>query len=374
MGKKWEENYSKYKNGEMDSMYVSLKEKIENKKATKEEYNEYKKIEKIKSNIPKVANIVELRDTFKKEYDDIKGELARIENIKNARKEENALEDELNKINEQISKVEKQLKRKDLNKDDKDKLEKEHTDLLNKRNDNNKKYQDVQKMFEDNRVAKNAKLNKMSTIEELNKEAFELSTKISKCNMVANNLMQGLNWNTIELRLDNWKAKKYTNSEKTSEKSKKDNEIDLDALGQKIMNQTKKIIKDRENNDDIDIDDIDYIDDKEEKGLTVKSQFDIKHPRLAKMKDWFKDKFRNITGKNKSKEEKSENNEEQKVSKDNEFKNYIRQVAEKGMDEVKKEQIEDKRRQLQKAAYKRETEKFGEDYAKMSYTPKDEGR
>ncbi len=44
------------------------------------------------------------------------------------------------------------------------------------------------------------------------------------------------------------------------------------------------------------------------------------------------------------------------------------------MDEVKKEQIEDKRRQLQKAAYKRETEKFGEDYAKMSYTPKDEGR
>ena len=60
MGKmrKWEEEYNKYINGEMSEVIEKLKEKVENKSATKEEYNEYKKMDKIQSNIYKVTNIL----------------------------------------------------------------------------------------------------------------------------------------------------------------------------------------------------------------------------------------------------------------------------------------------------------------------------
>lgn len=380
MGRKWEEKYNQYLGGEMDSKYKDLQEKMQNKTASKEEYKEFQAIEKTISNLPKVQNVLELRDKLQKELDEIKVEIARIQTVRVANEEERTLEDEVNKISAEISRVEKELKRKDLTSEESEKLKQEYANLMAKRDDNNKKYQNVQKIFADNKKSNSDKLNKMS-IEELNAKSFELSTKISKCNMVANNLMQGLSWDRIDLKLDDWKSRKFTAKEKISEKVKTETEgkdIDIDGLENKIIKETKRQIGKKSN----EIDDTELVDELEELGMIP--DFDTRHPRLAKIKNWFKEKFKKIKdfivmdeeSLENNDEEIGDNNEETKDT-DNEFKKYLKEVAEKGMDGIKAEkQIEARKKQAEykKAAYARETEKFGKDYADKSYNSEEAER
>ena len=42
--RKWEEKYEKLKNGEFDARIDELKQKVDEKKATREEYAEYQKL------------------------------------------------------------------------------------------------------------------------------------------------------------------------------------------------------------------------------------------------------------------------------------------------------------------------------------------
>ncbi len=50
-----------------------------------------------------------------------------------------------------------------------------------------------------------------------------LKTRMSKCNMVAKNLLNGASWDTINLKLDNW-DKKFT--KKKDEKQVKKTKIE----------------------------------------------------------------------------------------------------------------------------------------------------
>jgi len=361
MGRKWEEKYNKYQNGDMDAKYTELQEKIQNKAATKEEYKELQEIEKTINNIPKVQNVLELREQLQKELNEIKAEIARIQTLKGANEEERVLDDEVNKISAEISRVEKELKNKDLTPEQAEKLNQEYANLIAKRDANNKKYQDIQKVFADNKKSSSDKLNEMS-MEELNSKAFELSTKISKCNMVANNLMRGLPWDKIELNLDNWKSRKFTTQEKISEKVKTGTEgkdVNVEELGEKIILETER-----------------------QMSLTPKSDFEVKHPRLAKIKNWFKEKFEKFKKFIVMDEEEIYNEEnDSKENKDNEFKKYIKEVAEKGLDGINEEkEIEaakkllEKQKAYKKAAYERETEKFGKEYADRSYNDEDTER
>ena len=56
---KQEDKYSKLKNGEFDARIDELKDKANNKTATKEEYKEYEKLSKSKNNLGKVENVLE---------------------------------------------------------------------------------------------------------------------------------------------------------------------------------------------------------------------------------------------------------------------------------------------------------------------------
>ena len=60
---KWEIKYENYMNGGLEREENDLKEKYENKEIDIKQYRkEQKRFEKIRSNLPKVANLVELKD------------------------------------------------------------------------------------------------------------------------------------------------------------------------------------------------------------------------------------------------------------------------------------------------------------------------
>ena len=112
---------------------------------------------------------------------------------------------------------------------------------------------------------------------------------------------------------------------------------------------------------------------KEEKALVAQSKFEQKHPKLAKFFNSVKNIFNrkeNKVEKNKEVEEEKEVKEEIKSQRD-EFMDYLKQVAEKGMEKQAEDTLKEKFAQNKKEAYKRETEKFGKNYADRSYNSKE---
>ena len=206
---KWEEKYEKLKNGEFDARIEELKQKKDNKTSTKEEYKEYEKLLKSKSNLRKVENVLEYRETLKKELKDLVKEIEIRKETFETNKKSEKIEEELNKITEEIIKTEKELKNPKLEEDKRKELRAKREALYGKRDENNYKYVENQKLLE-------KKLNREGSLKDLSKKEIEdkgilLITRISKCNMVAKNLLNGASWETINLKLDNWdKDKRYT--------------------------------------------------------------------------------------------------------------------------------------------------------------------
>lgn len=364
MGKKrsWEVEYEKYLNGDIDKLYDDLKIKLENKTISKDDYKQMQKIENVKANISKVTNILELRNHLQDKLKKLKDEKKKIEtleaqeeNIAKADKEAKKLEEELNKITGEKEKIQKDLKNPDLSADEKAKLEQNLVELDGKIKENNDKFSNNQKIL-DGKNSNVSNKEKFATHKKsVEKDIIGVSSKISKCNMVANNLMQGASWDSIDLKLENWKER-YTSKEKIVEKVKGtskedvqkentskgiDNEENID-LSQKIEATTEELLKEKEEDKD-----------KEEKSLQEVSEFEKKHPRLAKIGKWFKDKWNKIRG-NKNKEEKDNKDEKGKVeeekteqeetqSSDNnrdEFRQYLKDVAEKGMKQTAREKLD----------------------------------
>lgn len=353
--KKWEETYNKYKDGSMDSKLKELREKVENKSATKEEYYEFKEITKISENISKVTNVLELRSKLEKESKKVKDEIARRESLSGINKEIKDLEDELANLKDVEAKL-KPLLKQNTSEESKEKINKQLAEISEKLSINNEKFVNAQKTLAENgRI--NTEISKIPT-EDLKKQSFNIDTKISKCNMVANNLMKGLSWDAINIKLDNWK-KRYTNKEKTVTKVKPE----------KIEYEDRK-----ENNPVMDgIIEEEITDETEEKQMIEVSEFAKKHPRLAKL-GAFIAKINPLSKVNREKraqkkqeqenELKEKEDEVKEAIEDENFKEYIREVAEKGLKGI----AEEKRTKFKEQAYARETQKFGEEYAKKSYS------
>ena len=207
--------------------------------------------------------------------------------------------------------------------------------------------------------------------------------------MVAKNLLNGASWDTIDLKLDNW-DKKYTKKkdEKDVEKAKTENE----NLGKEGEASAKPSLENKSG----EFSEEDLISDssaekyKKNKQLMSKD----KHPRLTKIKNWFKkilkkeekmlpepeekgksEKIKAASALNKTEEPKEKDE-------DKSFREYIKAVAEKGMDGVsmeekvaKQEKAERKLAEMREANRAAEAEKFGQDYAKKSdYRNKGEER
>lgn len=353
--RKWEETYEKLKNGDFDARIDELKSKIDSKKCTREELKEYESLSRAKGNVKKVENIIEYRDKSKRLLDAIKKELETRETMKKANAETEKLEAELAKIEEAIRTVNESLKDKNLTDEKKAELESKRAELQGKKDNNNKKYAENQKKLQ-NGLVKDEKLKDYSD-QELQEKKLEASSRISKCNMIANSLVKGLSWDSIDLKLDNW-DKKFTSKDKKLSKKDKDKSDEE---------------KSDEKKEDKDFDKTDLNKNKDSnKENEEKSDFANKHPRLAKIGNWFK----KIFNKDKMLPPGKEENEPKKP--DESFKEYIKFVAEYGHENARKEQIKSNKdlraryEEMKEANRKAEEKKFGKAYADMSRTGKEE--
>ena len=389
--KKWEEKLEKLKNGDFDDRIDELKQKVEEKKANKEEYSEYQKLSKSKENISKVENIIEYRDKINEKLEELKKEIQLRENLKKANEQNTKLEVDLKKIQSDfektesdLKKVESELKNKKLDSKEiaeletkRDELKTKRAEILGKRDDNNKKYTENQKILATG-------LNRNEKLEGCTKEQLEgiklvLTSRISKANMVANSLVNGLSWDSIDLKLDNWQDKKFTKKgEKISKKekgkgenvpTKDDEQIDVASDSEKEeyrKNEEYRRSKQQEK-------------DKEQE----KNEFETKHPRLAKIGNWFKNVFKKDKMLPPPKDEKTEEKTEEKqdtIIKDESFKEFIKVVAEKGIVGIEEEKklakqqdAKERLEEMRKANRANEAKKFGQDYAdKSDYRNKDD--
>lgn len=370
--RKWEERFEKLKNGEFDAKIDELKAKVDENKATREEYKEYEKLVRCKGNIDKVENIVNFRKKTELYLDEIKKEILLRESVKKANQESLKLEVDLIQIEKELENVNTKMKDKTLTPEEREKFETRKKEVLAKRDDNNKKYVE-------NQAALKEGLNRNEKFKDLDDKGLEelkltTSSRISKCNMIANSLVNGLSWDSIDLKLDNWKkltnkGKKLSKKEKDPEKTNENNQPENENDEKDLFSSEEK----KKQNEELRI--------KKEK----QAEFAKKHPRLAKIGNWFKKMFKKeellpepkiVPTTTQTKVEK-----EEKLDSDKSFKDYIKYVAEYGEKDARKEQLKDNEALKQKlenmraANRKREAEKFGADYAKQSDTRnQDEGR
>ena len=412
MRKSLEEKYQYYKGEESRIKYEELKAKKERRSISSEELKEYNKMEKIYENLFKVDNIKEyiekledeleiLKEEFKNREQNEKNEQVLSDNSNQTETLETEINENLKKQDELISKRrdtnrkidELQAKRRankgELSAEDNAKLSSLLDEKVKINSDLTSLKEDAQKnninLIVRNNASKSVKstpaqLNpalKKYSKEELRKKCFDISTQISKCNLVASNLMKGLNRENIQLKLEGFKDKTYTSKYtplplKEAEKKKEQ--------GQE--NQSETIEK---NN----IQNINVSSKKTEQTLPVKvSDFQKAFPKLAKK---FPNLENNFIGKTLlkikntfSKEEigdnvdkKEELNETSEISnqstKQQKFRDYMKydilEVADKGIETVEEEHKKEARKRYEakrEEAYKKQDEKFGKGYSNQS--------
>lgn len=392
MREKYKKMYEELKSGEKDQRLEELKNKIIEKTATQQEYKETKRIEKAKENLVKVESVMKLQEKINAEASKVIGTINRI-NSKNKITEELdkklvELEEELAKIEEEKSKMQEELKT--ATGENKAVLTVKIKEENKKIEENNSKYQKALQSklnIENTKDVELGKYDKM-TMEELDEKQNDLRNKSARCDLVIVNLLKGRNLDDISVQLDNYQNRTFKCNEKLSNRRKarkedktKDAEPEisdeeLTEIEKGLERETKKI----ENKA------------RKETALTTESEFAKKHPRLAKIGNWFKNIFskKEKNGQTVKNAPEKEAKIEKDVNKDkaiedivnsneNDFKKYLKDITKNGYDKtVEEKAMEDierrkeKLKQAKEQAYDREVAKLGKDYAEKSYH-KDEG-
>lgn len=391
MREKYKKMYEELKSGEKDQRLEELKNKIVEKTATQQEYKEAKRIEKGKENLEKVESVMKLQEKIDAEASKVIGTINRI-NSKNKITEEIdkklvELEEELAKIEEEKSKIQEELKT--ATGENKAVLTLKLRETNTKIGENNSKYQKALQDKLNIQNTKDVEIEKYGqmTMEELDEKQNDLRNKSARCDLVIVNLLKGRNLDDISVQLDNYQNRTFKSDEKLSnrkvrkeEKAKETSpeisDEELTEIEKGLERETKKI----ENKA------------RKETALTTESEFAKKHPRLAKIGNWFKNIFskKEKSGQTVENAPKNEPKVEKNVNKDkaiedivnsneNDFKKYLKDITKNGYDktieEKAMEDIERRKEKLKQAkeqAYDREVAKLGKDYAEKSYH-KDEG-
>lgn len=337
--KKWEEKYNEIKSGKLDIRISELQAKLTAKTISKDEYKELEKNKKVKDNISKINNIIEYKSKLEKQLQDFKSEETRRKSVSDLNKEEKYLEDELKGLEASKATVERELKNSNISDAEKVNLQQKLLDIKGKINENQNKFSKNQ-LDISNLPKGQIKFSSLDK-EDLTANMMKISSKISKCNMICGRLIEGYSWDSIDIKLEQWQDRKFT-----------------------AKKGTKNILKDAVN-----VDKTVTIQEKEEntnKSLVEVSEFDQKHPRLAKIKNFFKDIGKTVKNYFKGEEEpmneeieKTENNN-RNVNKDD-FREYIKVVAEKGMKQADKDRLEAKRKAVQQKISENQGREPGDD-------------
>lgn len=390
---KWEIQYEDYQNGGLDKKIEELKAKYENKEIDAKQYmKEQKQIDKIKTNLPKVEHLLELRNELKDLKVEIEEELVARENEKSKNENGNKLEDEMQKLDEEnakllisIEETQKQLKNPNLSEQDKKELEaklnKDNMDL----NENNSKFMELNgKRKAYVAESRDTEISKMND-QDLKKNYQKICMKLSRNNFYAKRLLKGYDIESVkaEDKKIDWNSKKYdidmkklTAKGKEAEKIKglretakeeksieKDEDKEMDKIQNELGKNVAEIIKENQSNKNLEMIEVD--------------EFAQKHPRLAKIKQFFsniKNKVVNKFGKAEEVKNNEQVLEEQNAidekidskedkekieSNNNKHRSFVKRlkdmneyeifdVAEKGMDGIRNEKITEANKKLQK--------------------------
>ena len=384
--RKWEEKYNELKSGKLDTKIEELQAKEKDKTITMDELKELKKSNRLKENIAKVDNILEYKNRLANKQKELQAEQDRRQSLINLEKEATKLNRELENLNVNRTIAERRLKMKELSDEQKAQIQAELGEIKSKIAKNQENFSNNQLT-----IAATSKISGRLTElsdDELAGRKTKISTNISKCNMICAKLMEGYSWDSIDIKLAEWKDRKLTAKKGTAEQLR-------EAVKEDTTNQLKETVKeDTEKTENIDVakveealkqdsvkttrkvnntnitntTSIEQNNNSKNTSLVEVSEFDKKHPRIAKLKNFFKNigkGLKNIfieeddTKKPKKekktqkvaksevvpdkdeKSEKMENNkkleEEKAIEEVDNFREYIKIIAEKGITEASRE-------------------------------------
>lgn len=387
----WEIQYEKYKSADTQVKLEELKNKLDAKTITRQEYDEYQKMLKIIDNLPKVDNVIEYMEKLDQDLSVLKEEIRAREEQRQIEEKrikpenlEKELEANLNKQYELIAKR-KEINKKIVLSSDKQEIEKlklekeevnqELSKLEIQAKQNNDIFVEMHSTKKENKKLTKAYLAKYSD-EDLRAKCFEISAMISKCNMVASNLMKGLSRDSLQVKLEGWKDKKFTSKEP----------LPLTRREKMAIKEENSSVNETEDKEETEEESTLYTNAKEENEWVEfprpLSEFEKAFPRLAKrfpkLQENFigktmlaiKNRFRPIEEEkeeeqedkqempeqletNEPAENDSENSKEEENSKTKKekFMNYVKydvlEVAEKGIEQVQKEDLENRKKRLE---------------------------
>lgn len=386
----WEIEYEKYKSTDTQVKLEELKNKLDAKTITRQEYDEYQKMLKIIDNLPKVENVIEYMEKLDQDLSVLKEEIRAREEQRQIEEKrikpenlEKELEANLNKQYELIAKRKEINKKIALTSDkqeiEKLKLEKEEVNqelskLELQAKQNNDIFVEMHSTKKENKKLTKKDLAKYSD-EDLRAKCFEISAMISKCNMVASNLMKGLSRDSLQVKLEGWKDRKFTSKEP----------LPLTRREKMAIKEENSSVNETEDKEETEEESAFYTNAKEENEWVEfprpLSEFEKAFPRLAKrfpkLQENFigktmlaiKNRFRPIEEEKEEQEDKqempeqletneppendSENSKEEENSKTKKekFMNYVKydvlEVAEKGIEQVQKEDLENRKKRLE---------------------------
>ncbi len=221
--KRWEKKYENFKSPSEQARFEELKEKVQNKTISKKEYDEYQKMQKIKDNLPKVDNLRVFIDKLEEELEACKEEYNSRINTPNAI----SIEDLNKEMNFNMEKQDELIaKRKEINKkieastdeveiaklkEEKERINQDLSTLRFQADKNNREFARLQNEKPQKQQTNN-KFSRYSN-EQLRERCFQISSMISKCDMVATNLMKGLSVDNIKVKMQKWKNKKFTSKD-----------------------------------------------------------------------------------------------------------------------------------------------------------------
>jgi len=368
--RKWEIKYEEYSSStELDERIEYLGDLINGKVATKEEFEEHKKLAAIKNNLPKVKNILDLRGKLEEQVIELKAEISKRKLIATCDKYIEKLENQMKQLEEENEKLESEMKDPKLTPEKKAEIKSKLEENQNKRQTNNRKFGEIQEEKQKN--SKDAEKSKFKdiTTEELENKELQLHTNISKCNLACNKLMQGYSWKSVEVALDKFENERLTAKGKNAEKMKKnraaakeepEKEAEKEAEKEPEKEEEKEAEKEPEkalakitgwqklkNGAKAILEKIDkflFEKDEEKPEKEENTVSETKPTVWQKIKDWFKKEEKDSEKQPEKGPEKGPEKEPIKEpikqSKEDSFRQYLKDVAEKGIDCVEQERLE----------------------------------
>lgn len=343
---KWREEFEAWEDGRKDKRLDELENKYNNKTITREENDEYQKMLKIDKNIEKVEHISDYIDRLSDLKEQIIKEISarRQRNGGEGEKAQEAtkkLEEELPKLLEEDEKLSKQLKNPNLSKEEKEEISKKRQEIKDKISQNNAKYSKYTGIIAKSEKQKQKEVFSEMGDKELFDNAVKVSAKISVANLYAKQLMDGqqdlsriedvVNKQNIETKQGslrskvNKEIKRYRATAENKEKiDNVKNAVKGKDLSKEGKAQASKIEKEEEIKRAAEV----------SKALTEVSEFDQKHPKLAAIKNWFKNGFKKIKD---SMSYENPNKEESNKEKSNKKGSKKEEKAEASIEDKRKE-------------------------------------